>query len=479
MAHDLVAELAGVDVRTDAETLEAYARDASPFRVRPLAVARVRDAAEVAACVAAAARAGVPVTARAGGSSVAGQCLGAGLVVDTAGLGGVSIAGGDDACWAGAGETLDRLNAALGRRGRMLGPDTTSSRWARVGGLIGTNACGSRSLLHGRVGDALLAAEVVRADGSTAVLERGDFAWDELASVREGLGAALVERWPRQHRRFGGYALDAFAERGDPLSLVPGSEGTLCLVTRARLATVAAPGRRAVSRAEFATLRDALDAAPECAATGASAVEVLDAHLTGGPPVLLVEHLDDDARSGPGRLPSGFEELAVADADAAWAMRREALARLEAHGTTAVALFEDPAVAPERAGAFADDLVKLLEDFGLEAVVYGHAAAGCLHVRPLVRPGEPRLGERLLRALDEVAALVADHAGAITGEHGWGIARSHLVRDALGEDLYDRCRAIKRAWDPAGTLNPGRIVDGKRPGPDFLSFASGQPPAAS
>lgn len=462
MLSDLLAELAGLDVRHDDATRERYARDASPFRARPLAVARARDADEVAACVAAAARAGVPVTARAGGSSVAGQCLGEGLVVDTSPLRGVSVAPGGRSCWAAAGETLDDLNARLGDAGLMIGPDVTSSRWARVGGLVGTNACGARSLRHGRVGDVLLAAEVVCADGSAAVLSRGDRPWAELARVRDGLDVALAERWPRQHRRFGGYALDAFAERGDPLALVPGSEGTLCLVTRAQLETVAAPRERIVSRAEFPTLRGALDAAPECAATGASAVEVLDDHLTGAAPALLVEHLDDDA-AGAGRLPRGFERLRGLEAEAAWAVRRDALKRLEAGGTTAIALFEDPAVAPERAGAFADDLLALLARFGLDAVVYGHAAAGCLHVRPLVAPGEAGAGERLMDALDEVAGLVQSYDGAITGEHGWGIARSHLVEEALGADLYERYKAIKRAWDPNNTLNPGRIVNARRP----------------
>ena len=462
VAHDLLADLAGIDISADRDVRERYARDASPFRVAPLAVARVRDAGEVAACIAAAARAGVPVTARAGGSSVAGQCLGRGLIVDTSALRGVDTAGDGESCWAGAGETLDDLNDALGAGGRMIGPDATSSRWARVGGLVATNACGSRSLRHGRVGDALLGAEVVRADGTTEALARGDDAWPDLARVREGLAAALAGRWPRQHRSFGGYALDAFAARGDPLALVPGSEGTLCVVTRARLATVRAPRERVVSRAEFASLRTALDTAPECAATGASAVEVLDEHLTGGAPVLLVEHLDGDA-AGAGRLPPAFERLTGSDADAAWAMRRDALKRLEARGSTAIALFEDPAVAPERAGAFADELLDLLGRFGLDAVVYGHAAAGCLHVRPLITPGDPNLGERLMKALDEVAGLVASYGGAITGEHGWGLARSHLARQAMGDDLYERCEAVKRAWDPANTLNPGKIVNATRP----------------
>src|SRR3954465_103359 len=203
MRDQLVDQLRGVDVAVDAETLGLYARDRSPFVVEPLAVARVRSAAEVAACVAAAASVGVPVTARAGGSSVAGQCLGAGLVVDTSALGGFSLEGAS--VWAGAGVGLDALNASLGDV--MIGPDVTSSQSARVGGLVGTNACGSRSLRYGRFADALLEAEVVRADGSVSVLSRSSPAWPSLRAVLNGLGKEVSASWPAQHRGFGGYGL--------------------------------------------------------------------------------------------------------------------------------------------------------------------------------------------------------------------------------------------------------------------------------
>src|SRR5215217_218489 len=462
MRDELLAALRGLDVASDVETRGLYSRDRSPFVVEPLAVVRARSARDVAACVKAASSVGVPVTARAGGSSVAGQCLGSGVVVDTASLLGIDLDG--SSVWCGAGIGLDELNEVLSSDGLMIGPDVTSSEWARVGGLVGTNACGSRSLRFGRFADALLEAEVVRGDGSVSTLSPSSPSWPSLAAVLNGLEEEVSSLWPRQHRGFGGYALDAFAARGDPLSLVPGSEGTLCVVTRARLAVVPRPASRVISRAEFPTLRAALDAAPSLASFGASAVEVLDTHLTGGLPVLLVEHLDAEPR-----LPAPFEVLSAEYGEAAWAMRRTALARLETGGTTAVALFEDPAVAPERAGPFADDLLALLGRFDLDAVVYGHAAAGCLHVRPLVSPGEPRLAERLLRALEEVAELVASYHGAITGEHGWGLARSHLARRAMGSALYDRCLAVKQAWDPANILNPGRIVNAQRPELSWLT----------
>ncbi|MBA2505593.1 MAG: FAD-binding oxidoreductase, partial [Thermoleophilaceae bacterium] len=393
-------------IEQDAAERERLARDRSSFRVLPAAVAFPRDAPEVAEALGWARERGLAVTARAGGSSVAGQCLGEGLVLDTSGLDGIEPDG--EAVWCGAGVGLDELNAALEPHGRMLGPDTTSSEWARVGGIVATNACGSRSLRYGRVGEVVQALEGVDAAGAPLALEAGELPQALVAglgTVLEGLEQDLAAGWPAIHRGFGGYRLDAFARERDALSLVPGSEGTLCLLTRARLATVPLPQRRDLSRAEFPTLRAALDVAPACVATGASAVEVLDTHLTGGDPVLLVEHLDEP--DGPGRLPAVFELLAPGDAERAWRMRHDALVHLAAAGREPVALFEDPAVAAEQAGPFCDELLALLGSRGLDAVVYGHAGAGCLHVRPLVDPRAPGLARTLMDAQRAVADLVA------------------------------------------------------------------------
>jgi FAD/FMN-containing dehydrogenase len=478
-ADGLRDALEGLDLRSP----EAYARDRSPFAVVPAVAVAAREATDVATVVRAAGEHGVPVTPRAGGSSVAGQCLGEGVVLDVSGLRGVEADGED--VWCGVGESLDGVNRVLAPSGRAVGPDVTASDLARVGGLVGTNACGSRSLRYGRVGEAVRAVEGTWADGEPLALGAGEMPErlaDELAAVRDGLESDLDDAWPgrsgvspAQPRGFGGYRLDAFARAGDALSLVPGSEGTLCVLTRVRLATVAAPRRRALLEVPCPSLRAALDRAPACAAAGASAVEVLDHRLLDacglssgrGGALLLVEFLDDEG--GPDRLRAalpGDDAALLAEPHAArmWALRRSALARLAARGAAPVAVFEDPAVAPERAGVFAEDLLALLARRGFgEVVVYGHAGAGCLHVRPLCDPADAAAGARLLDALAEVAELVSAHGGALTGEHGWGLARSHLAPAALGRALYARCEQVKRAWDPHGLLSPGRIVGGRDP----------------
>lgn len=468
----LAADLAGLDLRP----ADDYARDHSPFALRPALAVAARDVADVEAVLRTAAGHGVAVTARAGGSSVAGQCLGEGAVLDVSRLRGVELEG--EEAWCGVGETLDDVNRALAAHGRAIGPDVTSSDLARMGGMVATNGCGSRSLRHGRMGDAVRAVEGVLPGGDPLRLEPGEVPEAlraGLAPVRDGLEQELDAAWPRQPRGFGGYRLDAFARHGDALSLVPGSEGTLCVLTRVRLATVPASGRRALLEVRCDSLRGALQRAPECAATGASAVEVLDhwllaaAGLSYGPggALLLVEYLDDEG--GPDRLRAalpGDDPLLLSDshADRMWSLRRGALGLLAARGAVPISLFEDPAVAPERAAVFAEDLLALLKRRGFErVVVYGHAGAGCLHVRPLCDPAEPGLAARLLDAAPEVAELVAAHGGALTGEHGWGLARSHLAPAALGRALYRRCEAVKRAWDPQGLLNPGRIVGGGDP----------------
>ena len=480
VSQALVRENPKLDLCIDDDTIERYARDYSPFRIRPAAVAKAHDAEDVAAAICAASEQGAPVTARAGGSSVAGQCLGSGLVVDTSALESIEVEGDVVSC--GCGVNLDELNSLLAKNGRTIGPDVTSSQWARVGGLLSTNACGARSIRHGRFGDILIEVDVVWADGGQDRLRPGeipDWLKPGMQAVDECLDAAL-KNWPSQHRSYGGYRLDAYREHRDVLSLVPGSEGTLCVITGAKLKTVPLPERREIVMLEFESILDALEVVQEVSATGASAVELLDSHVLNGAraqgevafigedtgAILLVEYLDHDGPAGQilgSELAMRTRSLDGADAKSAWSLRRQALSLTTDVGRVPIAMFEDPAVEPSRARPFCESLLELLSHFGLEAVIYGHAAATCLHVRPLCDPADLELAARLELAAPAVAELVREHGGAVTGEHGWGHSRSYLAREALGSETYGCFEQVKRAFDPGGVLNPGIIVGGVEP----------------
>lgn len=482
--RSLAKECPQLDLRGDSDSVERYSRDSSSFRVEPAAVVIARGVEDVAVAVSAAAEHGLSVTARAGGSSVAGQCLGRGLVLDTSGIDWIEVGDGTVSC--GPGAVLDRLNRELAKHDRQVGPDVTSSQWACVGGLIATNACGARSATYGRFGDILLEASVVWADGSEEVLRPGETPErlkTGLESVGDGLEDAL-ESWPKQHRSYGGYRLDTFQKSRDAISLVPGSEGTLCLVTEAKLKTVPLPKERDLVLVEFDGLLDALDAAEALAATGASAVEILDSHVLaaarerggadflgeGAQAVLLVEYLDSERPAG-GRLSEGLASrsrlLNGEEAESAWRMRMNALSLTTDVGRVPIAFFEDPAVKPGSAREFCESLLELLSHFGFEAVIYGHAAATCLHVRPLCDPADLSIAAKLELAAPAVAELVREFGGAVTGEHGWGLSRSYLARETLGKDIYGCFERVKAAFDPQGVLNPGIIVGGREP---FTAF---------
>lgn len=484
VAQALIKENPQIDIRIDAGSIERYSRDYSSFRIRPTAVVRVHSAEEATAAVRAAVESGLPVTARAGGSSVAGQCLGRGLIVDTSALESIEIDGDSVSC--GCGVNLDRLNQELARKGRMIGPDVTSSDLARIGGLLSTNACGARSARYGRFADILLEAEVVWADGSKGLLQPGespDWLRPGFAAIDERLEAAL-DGWPDQHRSYGGYRLDAYQRSRDALSLLPGSEGTLCLITWARLKTEPLPQRREIVVFEYQSILDALGTVQEISMTGASAVELLDSHVlnaarekgkadfigTGAGAVLLAEYLDSEEpikqALGPD-LATNLLSLDKSSLDAAWNLRKQALALTEDAYRVPIAFFEDPAVEPSRAREFCKSLLELMSHFGLDVVIYGHAAATCLHVRPLCDPADLELAAKLELAAPAVAELVREFGGAVTGEHGWGHSRSYLAPEALGSETYACFEEVKQAFDPEGVLNPGIIVGGAEP---FTAF---------
>src|SRR5438477_6086232 len=295
LQRDLERELAG-EVRFDAVSRALYSTDASVYQIIPLGVIVPRGDDDVVRAVQIAGRHGVSITARGGGTSQAGQAVGAGLQLDTSKylhrVLDVDVAG--RTAWVQPGVVLDELNAALRPHGLRFAPDISTASRATIGGMIANNSSGARSVLYGKTIDHVLELEVVLADGSTAHFRPLDEGGLDSACTGDGLepqcyravrriarecAGEIDRRFPKVLRRVGGYNLDQFTKPSTPFNLsklIVGSEGTLGLIVAAKINLVPLPAAKAVLVIEFDDLLDALAATPLVLRHGPSAVEVMD-----------------------------------------------------------------------------------------------------------------------------------------------------------------------------------------------------------
>ena len=529
---DLTAALQarlGGEVRGDALGRALYATDASMYRVVPLAVAVPRDDADVQAALEEAARFGVPVTARGGGSSLAGSAVGTGLVLDHSRHMGRILAVDAEARTATVepGVVLDALNAHLAPMGLRVGPDPASASRATVGGMVGTNATGTRSIRYGSVVDHVQRVRARLADGGELGLGPMDAAawaaqaraagaageaWRRLDALLRVHDATIRADTPRHWRRAGGYRLERLLPNGaaGPLpdlgpgarwsrtapgernaaQILCGSEGTLAVATEITLGLVDAPAHTALGVLHFESRRAALLAVEAALEVGPSAVELFDrvalrrardvaeyaprlGFVQGDPGALLIVEVEGESPAACGheldRLARAvgagvpMTRAAGEQMEDVWAVRKAGLglAMSARMPVEALAFVEDAAVPVGKLPGYIADLEAVLEDEGTDAVVYAHASAGCLHVRPFLdlrAPGEPEKMERIARAS---ARLAAEAGGLVASEHGDGRARSWLARDVFGEPLTAAYQALKRAFDPEGRMNPGVVVGGR------------------
>lgn len=512
------------DVLFDAASRGRYASDASIYQIEPVGVVVPADEADVFAAIDLAREMRVPVLPRGAGTSLCGQSVGEALVIDHSRHLNAITAFDPQAMTIEVqpGIVLDRLNAFLEPHGLWFPVDISSSAQATLGGMAATNAGGARSIVHGNMVHNVLGIDAILSDGTAEHFGPfGAAAARPLASGRSGdLVARLFElaarerdeigrAWPKLAHRAGGYNLDVF----HPLSARPytadgsvnlahllvGSEGTLAWFRRLVLRLAPLPKARALAVMGYPALRAALRSVPHIVKLGPSAVELADRamleraraepalrpavdRVLAGPAgrapeaVLLVEFYGDEPAAASERLARLAETIgdlgqpcsvAEVSGEAAqrtlWAARRAGLdALLRPRGDARPLPFiEDCAVPLEHLAGYAEGLAEVLERHGVRAAWHGHAAAGMLHVRPILdlRRSGPDGGVTKMRAIaDEVAQLVRRCQGVFSGEHGDGLARGERVRWQFGPRLTHAFEQVKDLFDPAGLMNPGKIV---------------------
>ena len=508
------------EVRFDDTSRGLYSTDASHYQIRPLGVVLPKTIDDLTTTVQIASELNVPITARGGGTSLSGQSIGPGIVIDCSkylnAVGEVDVSGRKVRVQPGV--VLDQLNRTLLPHNLMFGPDVATASRATLGGMIGNNSAGARSIVYKQTVDHVRSLSAVLSDGtrsdfgplSALEYERklelrtreGDAYRAADAAVRDN-AAEIIARTPKIVRKVSGYNLAGLLGRAggvSPLlepseSLVPllvGSEGTLAVIAEAELALVPRPKHRGLLVPQFDSLAAALDALQACLELGPSAVELMDrmlidlarnqrslkdtmAAVRGRPEALLmVEFSSDDAAdvsyrvhelqrrlAGCAGLTVSVPALDAATRDPLWALRSSAVPLLYGMKGDAkpVTFCEDAAVAPERLPEFAARFREIFHRHGTDGAFYGHASVGCLHIRPVLNIHETAGVVTMRKIMEDVTDLVLEFNGSLSGEHGDGLVRSEWNKKMFGPVVYEAFRQVKRGFDPGNVLNPGKVVD--------------------
>ncbi|XAS76628.1 FAD-binding and (Fe-S)-binding domain-containing protein [Dermatophilaceae bacterium Sec6.4] len=486
---------AGLHARSDSLTRSLYTSDASLYRVAPLAVAFPRDAEQVRAAYGVARDLGVPLTTRGAGTSIAGNSIGAGLVLDFSRHLNkiISIDPTAQTAIVQPGVVQNDLQVAAAIHGLRFGPDPSTSSRCTIGGMLGNNACGSRTLSYGRTVDNVTGLRGFWGTGEPFdLVSNGARATGPAPEALTALGADHLELIRTSFARFGrqvsGYAMEhLLPERGVDLArFLVGSEGTLAVITEATVRLVRDPAVRVMVVLGYPDIAAAGDASPAVLTHHPTACEGFDQRLLDvlhsrggsspplpdGPAWLFTEVSGEDADEVLARAQALAGDAAlgahsslvvtdIAQAAALWRIRADGagLAGRSPAGKPAWPGWEDAAVPPARLGDYLRDFEKLVQSHGLSSAPYGHFGDGCMHVRldiPIDAPGGPGY---LRSFMVDAAKLVATYGGSLSGEHGDGRARSELLPLMYSPEVIDLFGAAKAICDPDNLLNPGVLVD--------------------
>ena len=485
----------GCEARFDNLTRKLYATDASIYQIEPLGVAFPHNAQQASAVVRAAADESVPITPRGAGTSLVGNAIGDGLIVDFS-RHNRQITHFDPekrSVHVGAGVVLDQLNDFLKPHGFCFGPDVATSSRATLGGMIANNSSGARCPIYGTTADHVISLEIVLADGRVEEIGAShESLVSERATIEKLVRAAsteMIERWPPGLiKRWPGYGIERFLRiPNDLTNILAGSEGTLAAIFAAELKISPLPHDKGLGLIFFASVAEAMQATVELLDLKPAAIEHIDRPLidqTKGQlqfqaardlleleskpceSILIVEFYEDVAErlSILQSKKIGLRTKILTDPaqmNMVWSVRKSGLSLLTGCIGPAkpVAFIEDAAVRPAQLPEYVRGLQSIMKPLELTASYYGHAASGLLHVRPVLDMHSADDLKKFRQVADETSALVRQFKGSLSAEHGVGIARTEYMRDQLGNQLLEVMRQIKRAFDPKNVFNPGKIFE--------------------
>ena len=510
------------DLYTDTATLMMYATDASAYREVPMAVVRAKDTDDLKVLIEFARTEQIPLIPRTAGTSLAGQVVGTGIVVDVSRYLTHVLEFNVADHWVRVepGVILDELNLLVVASGLFFGPETSTSNRCMIGGMVGNNSCGSHSLVYGSTRDHILNIKALLSDGSEVEfgpLTKKEFEDKCSLTTLEGslylqMQSALGDKAmqdeirqqfpdPELERRNNGYAIDVLLETApftnnektfNFCKLIAGSEGTLCFITEIKLNLVPLPPKENMLIAvHLHTLNESFKANLVALKHHPVAVELMDHviidqtnnnisqrrnrfFIEGDPEALLLiefagenrEDLDAIAVKVEADMRAEgfgyhFPRIYGKEISKVWALRKAGLGVLSNIPGDAkpVAVIEDTAVCPKYFPDYMSDFMAMLKTHNLSCVYYGHLATGELHLRPKLNLKDPEDVKLFRTVALETARLVKKYRGSLSGEHGDGRLRGEFIPLMLGDKVYSLFKEIKHTWDPEGIFNPGKITD--------------------
>ena len=499
------------EILTDEISLGVYATDASVYQIMPICVILPKTEADIRAAVSIAKDHQISILPRGGGTSLAGQTVGHSMILDFSKYMNTILEINPAEHWVRVqpGRARDDLNSVLKDYGLIFAPDPATSSRANVGGMIGNNSSGTKSILYGKTVDHVLELKVLLADGTILHLKNeGKENYKTIAQQNNREGEiyrtfqdliqtnkeAIIEKFPKVMRRVQGYNLDEFAgkEEWNLGKLICGSEGTLAVILEAKLNLEKLPKYKSICVVHFADLLPAIDAVNPMLAFQPSCVEILDAtvielsrqnlttkrhsHFIEGNPaaIQIVEFYGDTAEEvmeRPKKMVAHLKELGLGYAypifpegtayEDVWVIRKKGLGlMLGVKGPkTPLAFIEDSGIPTKHLPEYIDRVLAVCKKHQTEAAMYAHASVGVIHVRPILDLRLKEDIERFKRISEETFDLVKEYGGSWSGEHGDGLVRSYKLPEYFGPQVYGVLKKVKQLFDPLNLMNPGKIID--------------------
>ncbi len=502
------------EVRFDDVSRVLYSTDASIYQVEPLGVVIPRTEEDVIATVELASRFRLPLLPRGGGSSLAGQAVGEAIIMDMSKYLNriLSVNPEERTITVQPGVLLDHMNRAAGKYGLKFGPDPASGERATLGGVAGNNATGAHSILYGMTVDNIVSMDVVLSDGSVAHFDAVDgkgldarargtsleaLLYREIPRIINDVADDIRTRFPKHWRRASGYNLNYLLRgleenRFNLAQLIVGSEGTLAVIRSLTLSLVEKPKHKGLCVVHCDDIIQAMHVSVAALERHPSAVELMDQMLIrltretpgysqylsfvrGDPKALMVVEFygesEEEVIAKIEGLEAHLRQKGLADTfvraitpeeqDQVWGVRKMGLGLLMSirGDHKPIAFMEDVAVPPERLPDYVRDILDVLERTNTRVAMYAHASAGCLHIRPLINLKDAREVSKMEEIASAAAHLALKYGGAMSGEHGDGLARSRFNELIFGPTLYQALRRVKGVFDPHNLMNPGKIVD--------------------